>query len=119
MNNIDRLNTLKEDLKQHIENNSTLEFKHNKEDVFKDINGESFEILNGVETSKFFFSNSDTKSNIKIINADNIAYASYDLDLSKKLDPIVFDNILNDLVILVDEEVLNNDKDFADEFGDM
>lgn len=117
MNNIDKLNVLKSDVLEHMEKSSNIELNINKSDVFKKIEGESFNFLNGFDTQKIFFSNvKNDEVSIKIINNDGIAYSSYNLDLSKNIDDKIIIDIFQELITIIDEENLNNSNDFINEF---
>lgn len=117
MNNIDKLNLLKNDLLEHIETSSNLELKLNKNDVFKKTKGESFILLNGFDTEKIFFSNiKNNEMEIKVINNDGIAYASYDFNLLKNIDDKIIIDVFQELITIIDEENLNNSNDFINEF---
>lgn len=117
MNNIDKLNLLKNDLLEHIETSSNLELKLNKNDVFKKMEGESFILLNGFDTEKIFFSNiKNNEMEIKVINNDGIAYASYDFNLLKNIDDKIIIDVFQELITIIDEENLNNSNDFINEF---
>lgn len=117
MNNIDKLNLLKNDLLEHIETSSNLELKLNKNDVFKKTEGESFILLNGFDTEKIFFSNiKNNEMEIKVINNDGIAYASYDFNLLKNIDDKIIIDVFQELITIIDEENLNNSNDFINEF---
>lgn len=117
MNNIDKLNLLKNDLLEHIEKSSNLELKLNKNDVFKKTEGESFILLNGFDTEKIFFSNiKNNEMEIKVINNDGIAYYSYDFNLLKNIDDKIIIDVFQELITIIDEENLNNSNDFINEF---
>ena len=114
MNNLDRFEILKNDIKEYMNNSSNIETSVSNDFVFNSLKGTSFNILNGFDTNKIFVSNVDNnKSTICIVNNDDIAYAKYDLDFSKKIDNLVFDKVFEELCVVIDEENLNNDNSIS------
>lgn len=110
MNNLDRFETLKNDIQEYMNNSSNIETNVSNNVVFNNINGTSFDILNGFDTNKIFVSNiENNKATIYIINNDDIGYAKYDFDFSKKIDNLVFEKVFEEISCVIDEENLNND----------
>lgn len=110
MNNLDKFEMLKDDIKEYINNSCNIESNISQDSTFNNLKGISFDILNGFDTNKIFISNlENNKASIHIINNENICYSKHDLDFSKKIDNLVFEKILEEVSFVIDEENLNND----------